>query len=87
MRLFHFIMLVVTLTSSNAFAKPDLSQLIKKAEQGNAVAQRDLGFAYMFGREVEEDTVKALEWYRKSADNGDTLGFQGHICNLSHAPL
>ena len=43
----------------------------RAAEQGKAVAQRNLGICYENGTGVTKDTVKAVEWYRKAAEQGD----------------
>jgi TonB family protein len=40
------------------------------AEQGDPVAQRDLGKMYADGRGVAKDDVSAVQWYRKSAEQG-----------------
>ncbi len=50
------------------------------ADQGNADAQRSLGYLYYFGEGVTKDYAEALKWYRKAAEQGDTraqfgLGF------------
>jgi len=37
--------------------------LIIAAEQGNANAQRELGFAYSTGRGVERDLIESYKWY------------------------
>ncbi|TAL31156.1 MAG: AAA family ATPase [Alphaproteobacteria bacterium] len=45
--------------------------LLKKAEGGDAEAQRQLGDIYFFGEAgVPKDPVKAAEWYRRAADQG-----------------
>lgn len=40
-------------------------------EQEYAPAQNQLGECYAFGNGVEADWYKAVEWYKKSADNGN----------------
>ena len=50
------------------------------AEQGNAVAQFNLGLMYANGQGVTQDYAAAVSWYRKSADQGNAdaqhgLGF------------
>ena len=52
----------------------------RAAEQGKAVAQRNLGICYENGTGVTKDTVKAVEWYRRAAEQGNAeaqinLGF------------
>ena len=54
--------------------------LTKLAKEGNATAQLRLGFMYERGMYVEQDYVKAREWYNKSIKSGSAkaiaqLGF------------
>jgi hypothetical protein len=44
------------------------------AEQGNAVAQRNLGIMYATGHGVPKDYVMAVKWYRKAAEQGYAEG-------------
>ncbi|MBQ2481415.1 MAG: SEL1-like repeat protein, partial [Treponema sp.] len=46
-------------------------ELSKKAEQGYADAQYNLGVMYDCGRGVEQDYEKAFEWYTKAAEQGN----------------
>ena len=48
------------------------------AAKGYARAQNRLGVHYKFGRGVEEDPKKAVEWYTKAAEQGDAKA----QCNL-----
>ena len=41
------------------------------AEQGNAVAQLNLGFMYVNGYGVPQDYEEAIKWYRRAADQGN----------------
>jgi TPR repeat protein len=41
------------------------------AEQGNAEAQRSLGWMYETGKGVARDEAQATLWYRKAAEQGD----------------
>lgn len=43
------------------------------AEQGDAVAQFDLGFLYDNGIGVAEDDEQAIYWYNRSAHGGDKV--------------
>jgi uncharacterized protein len=43
----------------------------KAADQGNAVAQTQLGRIYAHGHGVPQDYSQALVWLRKAADQGD----------------
>ncbi len=42
------------------------------AEQGNALAQFNLGLMYMEGKGVPQDDAEAVKWYRKAAEQGVT---------------
>jgi Sel1 repeat len=44
-----------------------------KAEQGDAEAQRDLGYCYSQGEGVAKDDTEAVKWFRKAADQGESL--------------
>ena len=43
----------------------------RAAEQGNARAQRNLGWMFQYGRGVTKDDSQAVLWYRKSAEQGN----------------
>lgn len=49
-------------------ALPIVKQL---AEEGNAVAQRYLGYMYDAGYGVKQNFVISADWYRKAAEHGD----------------
>ena len=53
--------------------KINLSAIQKSANQGDANAQFSLGYLYSQGEEVVQDYAKALEWYRKAADQGNNV--------------
>jgi hypothetical protein len=40
------------------------------AEQGNAIAQFNLGVMYQDGKGVPKDYAEAIKWYRRAADQG-----------------
>ncbi len=44
------------------------------AEQGNSVAQVNLGVMYAQGQGVPQDYAQAVAWFRKAADQGNALG-------------
>lgn len=48
----------------------DIAALRQRAEQGNPLAQYNLGISYYQGQGVIQDTVQALFWFRKAADQG-----------------
>ncbi len=45
--------------------------LVKAAEQGDAAAQRDLGWCYHEGVGMLLDYAAAVRWYREAAEQGD----------------
>lgn len=45
-----------------------LDQLAKCANQGDAIAQNNLGFMYYEGNSLPRDYKKAVEWYSKAAE-------------------
>ncbi len=47
-----------------------LQEVLKKAEQGDAKAQFNLGLCYDKGEGVAKDVAEAVKWYRKAADQG-----------------
>ena len=57
-----------------------------EAQNGNRVAQNNLGAAYYNGQGVEQDLNEAIKWYKKAADLGhgvarwnlETIARQGH---------
>ena len=52
------------------FADEKFKDTLKKAEQGDVIAQFNLGFMYDFGRGVPLDKTEAVKWYRKAAEQG-----------------
>jgi len=46
----------------------------KAAEQGYASAQKNLGFAFEYGRGALQDAGEAARWYEKAARQGDAWG-------------
>ncbi|HWT31886.1 MAG TPA: tetratricopeptide repeat protein, partial [Propylenella sp.] len=54
---------------------PEAAKLFQlAADQGHAIAQVDLAYAYLIGAGVEQDLDKAYEWYRRAADQGNSAG-------------
>jgi hypothetical protein len=54
---------------------------LKAAQQGNALAQVNLGIAYQNGEGVEQDFTEAAKWLRKAADQGNAHP-QANLCWL-----
>jgi TPR repeat protein len=46
----------------------------KAADQGNAIAEADVGVMYDNGQGVQRDYAEAMKWYRKAADQGNAIG-------------
>jgi uncharacterized protein len=49
----------------------EVSELLKKARDGDAAAQFEIGRAYDTGEGVRENPQQAAVWYRKSAEQGN----------------
>ena len=47
-----------------------ITDLLARAEQGDADAQFELGFMYTTGEGVPQDDVEAVRWYRLAAEEG-----------------
>jgi TPR repeat protein len=48
--------------------------LIRRAQAGDAIAQFELGRHYEDGKGVAQDDAKAVEWFRKAAEQGNPQG-------------
>ncbi len=53
-----------------SFSSDNIEEFKKKAEQGDAVAQYNLGKAFDKGEGLEKNPVEAVKWFRKSAEQG-----------------
>lgn len=53
---------------------------LQQAEAGNANAQCRIGYAYLFGKDVEVDYQKAVYWIQKAADQEHAIA----ICTLAY---
>ena len=54
---------------------PDEAERLRKsAEQGNALAQNNLGVMYAEGKSVSRNDSEAVKWFRKSAEQGNSAG-------------
>ena len=77
------LMLYVSLNSHTFFSLVDdsfhgtiepLNIVQQKAERGEPVAQYELATRYLHGRDgLPEDRAKAREWFKKAADQGDSV--------------
>lgn len=57
-------------SASYACASQDMTEMRRLAEQGDAVAQADLGSAYYMGHGVPQNYKQALTWSLKAAEQG-----------------
>jgi len=51
----------------------DFESVKRAAEQGQAVAQNNLGVMYDNGQSVTQSYAEAVKWYRKAAEQGQAL--------------
>ncbi len=54
-------------------AIPDFNKTLKKAEQGIASSQYNLGVIYNYGLGVTKDYKEAIKWYLKAAEQGNSF--------------
>ena len=50
----------------------EFSELLKNAENGNDIAQCELGVKYYKGEDVKQNYKEAIKWFQKSADQGNS---------------
>lgn len=50
--------------------KIDIDDLKRRAEEGDSVAQTQLGVEYIRGENVEKDPEMAAQWWKKAAEKG-----------------
>lgn len=55
---------------------PLITEYRKAAEQGNAIAQYNLGVCYQYGNGVPKNQAEAINWYKKAAKQGDIKASQ-----------
>src|SRR5258707_1133271 len=58
-------------SSNPQSSRINLKEITKKATSGSIESQFQLGFAYQFGKGVDQDINAAVRWYRMAADRGD----------------
>ena len=59
----------------------DLESIRQAAAQGDAEAQYQLGDIYYYGEGVSKNYTRAVEWYRKSANQGNAIA-QNNLRNI-----
>lgn len=63
--------IIILLSMSFAFSQ-NIIELRKQTEQGDVVAQSNLGIFYEHGEGVPQDYTEALKWYKLAAEQGDS---------------
>lgn len=51
----------------------EVKEYYRKAEQGDAVAQYNLGYCYAFGQGIKQSYEKAAYWWTKAAEQRDAI--------------
>ena len=74
-RIVAFAFAALTLFSQSAIGAEtdlgsDIDSIAQKAEQGDAIAQYNLGLMYYKGQGVLQDYKEAVKWYLKAAEQG-----------------
>jgi chromosome segregation ATPase len=73
---------LAVLTATAATSPADLASLREKAEQGNAIAQYNLGLVYADVRDPAHDYAEAYVWLHLAAQSGATNRALGTIVEL-----
>lgn len=72
-------LLIVAFATIELFAQEKSNEYyLRLAEQGDAVAQNEIGVRIAEGISTQPNNKVAVEWFRKSAEQGNALG----ACNL-----
>lgn len=53
----------------------DLKEMLDLANNGDMMAQEKVGIAYLNGKSVEKDILKALVYFEKAAAQGSSIGY------------
>ena len=70
MRITTLIALTLALSVLNSGCDSEPSTAEMSAEQGDAMAQNNLGVMYQKGEGVPQDYKEAVKWYRLAAEQG-----------------
>ena len=65
-----FLFIAAPACAEDAASQTDFAATKLKAEQGDAIAQHNLGVMYADGEGVTKDYIEAVKWYRKAAEQG-----------------
>ena len=69
--------LTLLLAATLSLRGDELADLQSKASAGDASAQLELSRAYYYGRGLDKDPEQALQWVKKSAENGHVEAMEG----------
>ncbi len=63
-----------------------IQEIIKRATNGEAVAQSNLAKLYFSGQGVEKNYAEAVKWFKKAADQGhmDAIYSLGYLSELGY---
>ena len=64
------LLLLLLAYSIGAATEPYSLELVKKAEEGDALSQNNLGCYLESGNGVKKDVANAFQWYFKAANSG-----------------
>jgi TPR repeat protein len=70
-RIFGILIAVLFLSVGHIASAQFSSEVLKRAQDGDATAQFSLGRAYAFGEGVKPDLVEAVKWWKSSAEQGN----------------
>lgn len=62
----------------------DFDELVKQAESGDADAQYELAEKYYNGDEVVQNIEKAIYWYTKAGEQGESAAQYALACHYCH---
>ena len=71
------LLLLLLLLPALAFAQSDFEVTKALAEQGDAIAQYNLGVMYIEGRGISEDGIEGVKWFRLAAEQGLSEAMHG----------
>ena len=63
--------LSMALVGSTLAQSSEFERIKQRAEQGNAVAQLNLGLLYFEGKDVSRNPAEAYKWFKLAANQGD----------------
>ena len=72
-RIFGILIAVLFLSVGHTASAQDSSELLKKAQDGDAEAQYNLGVCLLLRRGVEQDYAEAVKWDRLAAEQGHAV--------------